>query len=74
MRRRADAGELKDTRPAECDYLASWVQSVCANMEPPIKLPKAKTIARKLGTLYTQLRGRPIASPHSLVTSTEPNR
>ncbi len=74
MRRRADAGELKDTRPAECDYLALWVKSVCASMEPPIKPPKAKTIARKLGTLCTELRGWPIASPHSLVISTEPNR
>ncbi|HEV8680637.1 MAG TPA: hypothetical protein VGQ90_14770, partial [Stellaceae bacterium] len=53
MRRRADDGELKAGRNEEFDDLADWIRPVCARMEPPVRPPGVKTIARKLGTLYT---------------------
>jgi hypothetical protein len=52
MRRRAAAGQLRDTLSAESKVLASWAQT----MHPDDRPPRAKSIQRRLGKTYQELK------------------
>jgi hypothetical protein len=52
MRRRAAAGQLRDTLSAESKVLASWAQTTNPDEGPP----RAKSIQRRLGRLYQELK------------------
>ena len=54
MRRRATAGQLRDTLSAESKVLASWAQTTHPDERPP----RAKSIQRRLGRLYQELKGK----------------
>jgi hypothetical protein len=52
MRRRAAAGQLRTTLSAESKVLASWAQTTHPDERPP----RAKSIQRRLGRLYQELK------------------
>jgi hypothetical protein len=52
MRRRAAAGQLRTTLGAESKVLASWAQTTHPDERPP----RAKSIQRRLGRLYQELK------------------
>jgi hypothetical protein len=52
MRRRAAAGQLRMTLSAESKVLASWAQTTHPDERPP----RAKSIQRRLGRLYQELK------------------
>lgn len=52
MRRRAAAGQLRDTLSAESKILASWAQTTHPDERPP----RAESIQRRLGRLYQELK------------------
>ena len=52
MRRRAAAGQLRDTLSAESKVLASWAQTTHPDERPP----RAESIQRRLGRLYQELK------------------
>jgi hypothetical protein len=52
MRRRAVAGQLRDTLSAESKVLARWAQTIHPDEGPP----RAKSIQRRLGRLYQELK------------------
>jgi hypothetical protein len=52
MRRRAAAGQLRTTLGAESKVLASWAQTTHPDERPP----RAKSIQRRLGRLYQDLK------------------
>ena len=52
MRRRAVAGQLRDTLSAEAQVLARWAQTTHPDERPP----RAKSIQRRLGRLYQELK------------------
>jgi hypothetical protein len=52
MRRRAAAGQLRPTLSAESKVLASWAQTTHLDERPP----RAKSIQRRLGRLYQELK------------------
>jgi hypothetical protein len=52
MRRRAVAGQLRPTLSAESKVLASWAQTTHPGERPP----RAKSIQRRLGRLYQELK------------------
>jgi hypothetical protein len=52
MRRRAVAGQLRDTLSAESKVLARWAQTTHPDECPP----RAKSIERRLGRLYQELK------------------
>jgi hypothetical protein len=52
MRRRAVAGQLRDTLSAEAQVLARWAQTIHPDERPP----RAKSIQRRLGRLYQELK------------------
>jgi hypothetical protein len=52
LRRRAAAGQLRDTLGAESKVLARWAQTTHPDEGPP----RAKSIERRLGRLYQELK------------------
>jgi hypothetical protein len=52
MRRRAAAGQLRPTLSVESKVLASWAQTTHPDEHPP----RAKSIQRRLGRLYQELK------------------
>jgi hypothetical protein len=52
MRRRAATGQLRTTLSAESKVLASWAQTTHPDERPP----RAKSIQRRLGRLYQELK------------------
>jgi hypothetical protein len=52
MRRRAASGQLRTTLSAESKVLASWAQTTHPDERPP----RAKSIQRRLGRLYQELK------------------
>jgi hypothetical protein len=52
MRRHAAAGQLRDTLSAESKVLAKWAQTTHPDERPP----RAKSIQRRLGRLYQELK------------------